>query len=61
MGKYIRLESKLQLTAFLLIMETSKLYRQHKEREEKKFSKKLGGPSAGSSHSRLLLEYEIKS
>jgi hypothetical protein len=32
--------------------ESSKLYRPHKEREKRKLTKRLGGPSAGSSDAR---------
>ena len=33
--------------------ESSKLYRPHKERDHRKLSKRLGGPIAGSSDSRV--------
>ena len=32
--------------------ESSKLYRKHKEREKKKLTKRLGGPTASSTDSR---------
>jgi hypothetical protein len=36
-----------------LMKDSSKLYRPYKEREQRKLDKRLGGPSAGSSDSRL--------
>ena len=39
-------------TGIFLIEESSKLYRQHKEREKKKLTKRLGGPTATSTDSR---------
>jgi hypothetical protein len=39
-------------TGIFLMKESSKLYRPHKEREQRKLAKRLGGPSAGSSDSR---------
>ena len=35
-----------------MMKESSKLYRPHKEREQRRLAKRLGGPSAGSSDSR---------
>ena len=40
-------------TGIFLMKESSKLYRPHKEREQRKLAKRLGGPSAGSSDSRV--------
>ena len=40
-------------TDIFLMKESSKLYRPHKEREQRKLAKRLGGPSAGSSDSRV--------
>jgi hypothetical protein len=40
-------------TGIFLMKEFSKLYRPHKEREQRKLAKRLGGPSAGSSDSRV--------
>ena len=39
-------------TGIFLMKESSKLYRPHKEREQRKLAKRLGGPSGGSSDSR---------
>jgi hypothetical protein len=39
-------------TGIFLMKESSKLYRPHKEREQRKLAKRLGGPGAGSSDSR---------
>ena len=39
-------------TGIFLMKESAKLYRPHKEREQRKLAKRLGGPSAGSSDSR---------
>ena len=39
-------------TRIFLMKESSKLYRPHKEREQRKLAKRLGGPAAGSSDSR---------
>jgi hypothetical protein len=39
-------------TGIFLMKESSKLYRPHKEREQRQLAKRLGGPSAGSSDSR---------
>jgi len=36
-------------TGIFLMKESSKLYRPHKEREQRKLIKRLGGPAAGSS------------
>ena len=40
-------------TGIFLMKESSKLYRPHKEQEQRKLAKRLGGPSAGSSDSRV--------
>jgi hypothetical protein len=40
-------------TCIFLMKESSKLYRPHKEREQRKLAKRLGGPSDGSSDSRF--------
>ena len=39
-------------TGIFLMKESSKLYRPHKEREKRKLTKRLGGPSASSIDSR---------
>ena len=39
-------------TGIFLMKESSKLYRPHKERETRKLTKRLGGPSASSIDSR---------
>ena len=39
-------------TGIFLMKESSKLYRPHKEREQRKLAKRLGGPGAGSSDAR---------
>ena len=39
-------------TGTFLMKESSKLYRLHKEREQRKLAKRLGGPGAGSSDAR---------
>ena len=41
-------------TGIFLMKESSKLYRPKKEREKRKLTKRLGGPSAGSSDARNL-------
>ena len=41
-------------TGIFLMKESSKLYRPHKEREKKKLSKRLGGPSMSSGDSRIV-------
>ena len=41
-------------TGIFLMKESSKLYRPQKEREKRKLTKRLGGPSAGSSDARNL-------
>ena len=41
-----------QDTGIFLMKESAKLYRPHKEREQRKLAKILGGPSAGSTDSR---------
>jgi len=40
-------------TGIFLMKESSKLYRPHKEREQRQLAKRLGGPSGGSSDSRV--------
>ena len=40
-------------TGIFLMKESSKLYKSHKEREQRKLAKRLGGPSAGSPDSRV--------
>ena len=40
-------------TGIFLMKESSKLYRPHKEREKKKLSKRLGGPSMSSGEGRI--------
>ena len=40
-------------TAIFLMKESSKLYRLHKEREQRKLIKRLGGPAAGSSDAKI--------
>ena len=39
-------------TGIFLMKESSKLYRPHKEREKRKLTKRLGGPTASSDDSR---------
>ena len=39
-------------TGIFLMKESSKLYRPHKEREQRKLIKRLGGPALGSSDSK---------
>ena len=39
-------------TGIFLMKESSKLYRQHKEREKKKLTKRIGGPTSSSTDSR---------
>ena len=39
-------------TGIFLMKESSKLYRPHKERENRKLTKRLGGPTASSTDSR---------
>ena len=39
-------------TGIFLMKESSKLYRPHKEREKRKLTKRLGGPTASSTDSR---------
>jgi hypothetical protein len=41
-------------TGIFLMKESSKLYRPQKEREKKKLSKRLGGPSLSSADSRIV-------
>ena len=41
-------------TGIFLMKESSKLYRLQKEREKRKLTKRLGGPSTGSSDARNL-------